>query len=204
MNGSPKIFIKICGMTTPVAVSTALSCEVDAIGFVFASSVRAVTTHKANELAASARGRIACVAVTRHPSRDQIQEILRDFRPDILQTDIDDIAGLELPSTLSVLPVMRPGPQVACGLPGRVLFEGPVSGSGQTTDWDTAAQLGERCEVILAGGLNPLNVGIAIRQVRPFGVDVSSGVENSPGIKSADKIEKFVAAARVASLELNS
>jgi phosphoribosylanthranilate isomerase len=89
-------------------------------------------------------------------------------------------------------------------LPGRVLFEGPVSGSGQTTDWDAAAQLARRCEIILAGGLNPLNVGFAMRQVRPFGVDVSSGVESAPGIKSADQIEKFVAAARVAALELNS
>jgi phosphoribosylanthranilate isomerase len=144
------------------------------------------------------------VAVTRHPTRDQVREILRDFRPDILQTDIDDIAGLDLPATLSVLPVMRPGPHATCVLPGRMLFEGPVSGSGQTTDWNAASELARRCDIILAGGLNPLNVGIAIRQVRPFGVDVSSGVENSPGIKSADKIEKFVAAARVAALELNS
>jgi len=202
MNGLRKPFIKICGMTTPLAVSTALSCEVAAIGFVFAASVRQVTTQKANELAASARGRVACVAVTRHPTRDQVREILRDFKPDILQTDIDDIEGLELPATLAVLPVMRPGPQGACELPRRVLFEGPVSGSGQTTDWDAATQLAQRCEVILAGGLNPANVGVAIRQVRPFGVDVSSGVEDSPGIKSADKIEKFVAAARAASLEL--
>jgi phosphoribosylanthranilate isomerase len=166
--------------------------------------VRQVTTQRAGALAAPARGRVACVAVTRHPTRDQVREILADFRPDILQTDIDDIAGLDLPATLSVLPVMRPGPAGACALPGRVLFEGPVSGSGQTTDWDSAADLARRCQVILAGGLNPLNVGIAIRHVRPFGVDVSSGVENSPGTKSADKIEKFVAAARVATLELNS
>jgi phosphoribosylanthranilate isomerase len=181
-----------------------LACEVDAIGFVFANSVRQVTTQRAAELAAPARGKIACVAVTRHPTREQILEILRDFRPDILQTDIDDIAGLNLPATLSVLPVMRPGPQAARALPARVLFEGPVSGSGQTTDWDAAAQLARRCEIILAGGLNPLNVGFAMRQVRPFGVDVSSGVESAPGIKSADQIEKFVAAARVAALELNS
>lgn len=204
MNDPRKPFIKICGMTTEVAVSTSLSCEVDAIGFVFAASVRKVTTQRASELAATARGRVACVAVTRHPTRDQVREILRDFKPDILQTDIDDIEGLDLPATLSVLPVMRPGPHAACVLPSRVLFEGPVSGSGQTTDWDAALQLAQRCQIILAGGLNPLNVGIAIRQVRPFGVDVSSGVENSPGIKSADKIEKFVAAARVAVLELNS
>jgi phosphoribosylanthranilate isomerase len=99
---------------------------------------------------------------------------------------------------------MRPPVEAACALPGRVLFEGPVSGSGQTTDWQAAAELARRCQVILAGGLNPLNVGIAVRQVRPFGVDVSSGVEDQPGIKSADKIEKFVTAARMAALELNT
>ncbi|HUQ12327.1 MAG TPA: phosphoribosylanthranilate isomerase [Steroidobacteraceae bacterium] len=199
-----RLFIKICGMTTPAAVDASLSCEVDAIGFVFAPSVRQVNAHRANELAAPARHKVACVAVTRHPTRTQIAEILRDFRPDILQTDIDDLDTLDLPETLSVLPVMRPGPQRACMLPGRVLFEGPVSGSGQTTDWDTAAQLALRSQVILAGGLNPLNVGIAVRSVRPFGVDVSSGVEESPGVKNSGKIEQFVAAARLAALELNA
>jgi phosphoribosylanthranilate isomerase len=103
-----------------------------------------------------------------------------------------------------VLPVVRPGPQPACALPRRMLFEGPVSGSGQITDWDTAAELALRAEVILAGGLDPVNVGIAVRRVRPFGVDVSSGVEESPGVKSPVKIEKFVAAARFAALELNA
>jgi phosphoribosylanthranilate isomerase len=197
-----RLFIKICGMTTPVAVDAALSCEVDAIGFVFAQSVRCVSTRQANELAARARHRTACVAVTRHPTRAAVEEILRDFKPDILQTDIDDIESLGLPATLSVLPVMRPGPQRACVLPGRILFEGPVSGSGQTTDWDTAAALAQRCQLILAGGLDPVNVGVALRHVRPFGVDVSSGVEERPGVKSAGKIEKFVAAARHAAMEL--
>ena len=79
-----------------------------------------------------------------------------------------------------------------------------MSGSGQTTDWDAAAELARRCQLILAGGLNPLNVGVAMRQVRPFGVDVSSGVEDQPGVKSAEKIEKFVTAARMAALELNA
>jgi phosphoribosylanthranilate isomerase len=197
-------FIKLCGMTTPAAVAAALACDVSAIGFVFATSVRRVTTARANELAAVARHKVPCVAVTRHPTRAQVDEILRDFKPDILQTDLDDIEALELPQTLSVLPVMRPGPRAACVLPGRVLFEGPVSGSGQTTDWAAAAQLARRLEVILAGGLDPHNVAAAIRQVRPFGVDVSSGVENGPGIKSTEKIEQFVAAARMAALELNA
>jgi phosphoribosylanthranilate isomerase len=204
MNGTSTPFIKICGMTTAVAVSTAMACEVDAIGFVFAASVRRVTTANATELAAPARGRISCVAVMRHPSRDQVLEILRDFKPDILQTDIDDIASLDLPDTLSVLPVVRSGPRATCALPGRVLFEGPVSGSGQTTDWEAAAELARNHQVILAGGLTPMNVGDAWRRVRPYGVDVSSGVEAEPGRKSAEKIEQFVAAARMAALELKA
>jgi phosphoribosylanthranilate isomerase len=199
-----KPFIKICGMTTPAAVETALACEVDAVGFVFAESVRKVSVARANELAAPARGRVACVAVTRHPTRELVEQILRDFRPDILQTDIEDLDSLNLPQTLSVLPVMRPGSVSACALPGRVLFEGPMSGTGQTTDWEVAADLARGCQLILAGGLNPVNVGVAIRRVQPFGVDVSSGVEDQPGIKSADKIEKFVTAARMAALELNT
>jgi phosphoribosylanthranilate isomerase len=194
-------FIKICGMTTPDAVRAALACEVDAIGFVFAKSVRQVTAAVACELAAPARRKVACVAVTRHPSRAEVDGILRDFRPDILQTDIEDIEALQLPKELSVLPVMRPGAQAACALPRRVLFEGPVSGSGQTTDWDAAAELAHRSEVILAGGLHPGNVADALRHVRPFGVDVSSGVESAPGVKSAEKIDRFVAAARRAALE---
>lgn len=196
-------YIKICGMTTPGAVAAAVACEVNAIGFVFAPSVRRLTTTRANELAASARHKVACVAVTRHPTRAEVDEILREFKPDILQTDIDDIEALNLPKTLSVLPVMRPGPRAACVMPGRVLFEGPVSGSGQTTDWDVAAGLARRVELILAGGLDPLNVAAAIHRVRPFGVDVSSGVESGPGVKDTVKIEQFVAAARVAALELN-
>ena len=203
MTAAPKLFVKICGMTTPAAVDAALSCEVDAIGFVFAPSVRQVDSRRANELAAPARHKAACVAVTRHPTKEQVAEILREFKPDILQTDIDDLDKLNLPQTLSVLPVVRPGPQRACLLPRRVLFEGPVSGSGQTTDWDTAAELALRAQVILAGGLNPLNVGIGVRRVRPFGVDVSSGVEEAPGIKNSEKIEQFVTAARFAALELN-
>ena len=141
MNRERTPFIKICGMTTPVAVDTAQACEVDAIGFVFAASVRRVTAQRACELAQPARNRIACVAVTRHPTRADIDEILRDFKPDFLQTDIEDIDALNLPRSLSVLPVMRPPLDAACTLPGRVLFEGPVSGSGQITDWKVAAEL---------------------------------------------------------------
>lgn len=204
MTDKRKPFIKICGMTTPAAVSAALACEVDAIGFVFAPSVRRLSLLRAAELAAPARHKAACVAVTRHPTRAEIADILREFRPDILQTDIEDMDSLDLPRELPVLPVLRPGPKPACAIPGRVLFEGPVSGSGRTTDWDAAAELAGRIEVILAGGLNAGNVADAIRHVRPFGVDVSSGVEEQPGVKNTAMIEQFVAAARMAALEIEA
>jgi phosphoribosylanthranilate isomerase len=196
-----KPYIKICGMTTPAAVSAAVACEVDAIGFVFAKSVRRVTPERATELAAPARHKVACAAVLRHPTRAEVDAVLRGFRPDFLQTDLEDLDTLDLPRELPVLPVLRPGPRPACAVPRRVLFEGPVSGSGQTTDWHAAAELATRLEVILAGGLNAGNVGEAIRRVRPFGVDVSSGVEDQPGIKNTELIEQFVAAARLAALE---
>jgi phosphoribosylanthranilate isomerase len=195
-------FIKVCGMTTSDAVRAALDCRVDAIGFVFAESLRQVSAQRASQLAAPARQRVACVAVTRHPRREAVHAILREFRPDILQTDLEDLDALDLPRELSVLPVLRSGTRDGCTLPPRFLYEGPVSGSGQTTDWNDAAGLALRAQLILAGGLHPHNVGDALRQVRPFGVDVSSGVEVSPGIKSPEKIAQFVAAARAAALEI--
>ena len=66
---------------------------------------------RANELAAPARRKLACVAVTRHPTRAAVDAILSEFKPDILQTDIEDLDALDLPQSLSVLPVMRPGAQ---------------------------------------------------------------------------------------------
>jgi phosphoribosylanthranilate isomerase len=194
-------YMKICGMTTPAAVDAAINCEVDAIGFVFAPSVRRLSTQRAAQLAAPARHKLACVAVMRHPSREEVAEVLGEFRPDMLQTDIDDIEALNLPKELPVLPVLRPGPKPACAIPRRILFEGPISGSGRITDWDAAAELAQRFELILAGGLNVLNIASAIRHVRPFGVDVSSGVEERPGLKNTEMIEQFVAAARMAALE---
>ncbi len=98
-----------------------------------------------------------------------------------------------------MLPVVRAGGGEPQPLPARVLFEGPVSGTGVPTDWPSARAMARRTELILAGGLSPANVAAAIAEVQPFGVDVSSGVESSPGIKSPAKIASFVSAARAAS-----
>jgi phosphoribosylanthranilate isomerase len=190
------MFIKICGMTSEAAVIAAVECGVDAIGFVFAPSVRRVTPQRAAELSAQAPRDLLRVAVTAHPEQRLIDEIVEHFEPDWLQTDIDDLVTLKLPDELTVLPVLRSDEADPKNLPPRVLFEGPVSGRGVSTNWQRAALLAERSEVILAGGLHAANVGEAIRSVRPFGVDVSTGVESAPGVKDARRMAEFVTAVR--------
>jgi phosphoribosylanthranilate isomerase len=201
------MWIKICGMTSEQAVATAVGERVDAIGFVFAPSVRQLEPSRAAQLAVPARGRVQCVAVTLHPTQALIERILREFDPDVLQTDLEDLVRLRLPSRLSVLPVIRAGattpdtsPSGAWprALPHRLLFEGPRSGTGLESDWGQAAVLATCTQLVLAGGLSADNVGAAIAAVRPFGVDVSSGVEATPGQKDPRRIEAFVQAARAA------
>jgi phosphoribosylanthranilate isomerase len=193
------MWIKICGMTTPAAVGAALHAQVDALGFVFAASPRQLTPQAAAGLAAPARGRVRCVAVTRHPTREALDEILAVFRPDVLQTDVADLEDLPPLPGLELLPVVRAGETVPQPLPGRILFEGPASGAGVASDWRAARALAERTRLVLAGGLDVGNVAAAISAVRPFGVDVSSGVEEERGVKSPLKIMAFVAAVRAAS-----
>jgi len=190
------MWIKICGMTTPSAVSAALAVGVDAIGFVFTESVRRVTPAFACELAAPARGRVPCIAVTRHATQQELDAMLASFAPDVLQADVSDLNGIRLPSQLAVLPVVRAGSKPPQLLPRRILFEGLVSGSGVPCDWSGARALAGRTQLVLAGGLNAGNVAAAISAVQPFGVDVSSGVEERPGVKSAQEIVRFVEAAR--------
>ena len=197
------MWIKICGMTTPQAVAAALAAPVDAIGFVFADSPRQLTLEDAVALAAPARGRARCVAVTRHPSQRYLDDILEVFHPDVLQTDAEDLTVLRVPKQLELLPVLRNWdasqntPRVQPGLlPARLLFEGPTSGSGVPCDWTAAQRLARRTQLVLAGGLDAGNVATAIAAVRPFGVDVSTGVEERPGVKDPAEVARFAAAAR--------
>ncbi len=195
------MFVKICGLTTPEGVAAALDAGADAIGFVFAPSVRRVTPAAAAALAAPARGRALCVAVTLHPTADEVEGILDVFAPDLLQTDLADAETLSPRARARLLPVLRESGMLPVPPPARVLYEGAVSGAGRTADWTRAHAVARRTEVLLAGGLNPDNVGEAIRTVRPWGVDVSSGVESAPGVKSPTKIAAFLTAARAAALE---
>jgi phosphoribosylanthranilate isomerase len=192
------MWLKICGMTSPEAVAAALQARVDAIGFVFAPSARRLEPQRARQLAAPARGQALCVAVTLHPDQALIEQIVREFAPDALQTDLADLAPLRLPENLMLLPVVRGALASSGALPDRILFEGARSGSGRPADWQQAMVLARTTQLILAGGLDAANVAAAVSAVRPFGLDVSSGVESAPGQKSPQRIAEFVEAARAA------
>lgn len=189
-------WIKICGLTTHEGVHAAAAAGADAIGFVFAPSKRRVTPARAVELAQAAGGRVLRVAVMLHPPQSLLDEVWSAFRPDVLQTDAEDLAALRIPAGLQVLPVVRAGGWRSQEVAARVLFEGAVSGAGETADWDEAARLARGRELVLAGGLNPTNVASAVERVQPFGVDVSSGVESAPGVKDPLRIYEFVREAR--------
>jgi phosphoribosylanthranilate isomerase len=197
-------WIKICGMTTAEGVAAAVAAGVDAIGFVFAPSVRRVSAERAAELARTVRQQLTCVAVTQHPAQAEVDEIVRSLRPDLLQSDLEDFAQLHLPQRLARLPVVRGTHAPLAAYPAKLLFEGELSGSGAVGDWQQAMVLARRTRLVLAGGLHAGNVAAAIRAVRPFGVDTSSGVELRPGLKSAEKISEFVQAARAAFSEIEA
>lgn len=214
-NSGVAIWIKICGLTTREGVEAAVAAGADAVGFVFAPSRRQVTAVQATQLAQGVPRRIPRIAVMLHPTQSQLDEMWSAFRPDVLQTDLEDLETLRMPMGLSVMPVVRsavrlkPDPQRSPVSPRSsvgpvsaghqwILFEGPVSGVGSTSDWHSAAQLARSTQLVLAGGLNATNVADAIAAVRPFGVDVSSGVEASPGVKDPARIHEFVRRARAA------
>lgn len=194
-----RTWIKICGLTSPEAVAAAVDAGADAVGFVFhAASPRHLAPAAAVALARAVPTSVLRVAVTRHPTQAEVDAIVAEFRPDALQTDATDLEGLRLPAALGRLPVLRTGTALPARLPGRCLYESADSGRGATADWQAAAALARRTELVLVGGLTPANVAAAIAAVRPFGVDVSSGVERVPGRKDTGLIGDFIAAARAA------
>jgi len=194
--------VKICGLRTADAIVAAATAGAQAVGFVFhEASPRNLDVLEAAALQRVVPSGIERVAVFLHPAQALVDAVLEAVRPDWVQTDVADLASLRLPASQRVLPVVRDAASVA-PLPARILFEGAHSGSGATADWEKAARLAGRAELVLAGGLEPSNVAEAIARVRPFGVDVSSGVEGSRGVKDPARIREFVAAARAAHARL--
>jgi phosphoribosylanthranilate isomerase len=151
----------------------------------------------ADAISAAAAANVDAIGFVFAPGPRQVT-----LKPDYFQTDVADLRELKIPSHIKVLPVVRFGRKTPNPLPPRIMFEGPSSGIGEVADWGRAAELARQTELILAGGLSAENVAQAVQVVQPFGVDVSSGVEEVPGVKDPDKIHEFVRAVRAAAAQL--
>ncbi len=198
---SGRLWIKICGLRSVEAIEAAAAAGADAVGFVFhAPSSRHLEPGQARELAAAVPAGVERVAVFLHPTQAAVDAAIDAVRPDWVQADADDLQTLALPAGQKTLPVFRTGrplsPEQVRGR--RFLLESAHSGAGAVADWTTARTLAPVGELVLAGGLDVANVADAIEAVRPFGVDVSSGVERSRGVKDAALIRDFVNAVRAA------
>ena len=199
------LLVKICGVTTEAAINAAVAAGADALGFVFyGPSPRSIEPVRAAALTATLPASVLRVAVTLHPSQALVDRVLAEFEPDVWQSDADDFAGLMLPPTITRWPVWRSGYSSSQAPPPRLLFEAAVSGAGVQADWPAAAALAKRCGLVLGGGLDATNVGDAISAVRPYGVDVSSGVERAPGNKDPAMIRAFIEAAHAADRRIST
>ena len=187
------IFIKICGITSTEAAIASVSAGANALGFVFAESARRLTPARATQIVDEIPAEVERVAVFLRPTIGEIESVLDRFDADTVQADAGSLVGFD---RVPVLPVIRDGHWLPPR--GRLLFEGARSGVGEAADWTTARLLARTRPLILAGGLDQHNVSEAIRSVRPHGVDVSSGVETGPGVKSPDLILGFIEAVREA------
>jgi phosphoribosylanthranilate isomerase len=195
--------IKICGITRAEDGLAAVHQGADAIGLVFyPPSPRAVSLEQARAVIRVLPPFVTVVGLVVNEGRARLQELLQAVRIDLLQFHGDepatDCEGLGRPWIKAIR--MRQGLDLhalAVAYPGAsaLLLDayepGKPGGTGSRFDWERIpAEMASR--IILAGGLNPENIESAIRQVRPYAVDVSGGVEASKGIKDAEKIAAFI------------
>lgn len=201
--------IKICGITRPEDAQAAIAAGADAIGLVFyPKSPRAVTPEQAARIAAAVPPFVSVVALFVDEPAEQVSRIITQVRPDMLQFHGEESPQYCQQFERPWIKALRVRPETnlaaACetyresrGVLLDSWQEGVPGGTGRTFDWRLAAHA-LPLPVVLAGGLNAGNVGAAIGSLRPAAVDVSGGVEHSPGIKDAAGIRQFIAAVHTA------
>ena len=185
--------VKICGLSTPEAVQTAVEAGADYIGFVFAPSKRQVTLEQARQLATGIPKEVQKVGVFVSPQKEEVEEACRVVGLDLIQVHgpMDETILLEFP--LQTIRAVQMGKDRALPETGDdyLLFDAPVAGSGQTFDWQELEIQKVTKPFFIAGGLTANNVADAILFFHPYAVDVSSGVETN-GKKDQEKIKRFI------------
>lgn len=205
MDSLPWVFVKVCGVTNEEDALLAVAMGADAVGFVFAPSRRQVAPQRAAEIVRRLPAEIVTVGVFRDESRDRVVETAHRARLRAVQ-----LHGHESPAdthwihqrvSLIIKAFAAGDPQLDHAdeyAADAFLIDSATPGSGEVFDWSLAEGAPSNRRIILAGGLTPENVADAVRVVRPWGVDVSTGVEAAPGRKDARKMRAFVEAAKAA------
>lgn len=202
--------IKICGLKSAEAIECALERGATHIGFIFfEKSPRYIEPDIAGRLAAPARGKAKIVAVMVNPTSDELDEIVELVKPDMIQLHGDESPERVLTiKALYGLPVMKAFSvrsaddlkrvEAYIGIADRFLFDAkPPKGSelpggnGVSFDWSLLGWLDDSVDYMLSGGLNKDNIAEALAITKAPGIDVSSGVESAPGVKSVAMIDEF-------------
>jgi phosphoribosylanthranilate isomerase len=201
------MFVKICGITNEQDALLAVALGADALGFVFAPSQRQISPALAREIVKRLPPETVTVGVFRNETPSRIIEIVNEARLQGAQ-----LHGHETPAMTAevatdvrfVIKAVVAGSQDAAHAStfasDAILVDGLHPGSGTAYDWELLQDIPTDIRLMLSGGLTPENVAAGIAQVRPWGVDVSSGVEKAPGLKDAVKMRHFITNARDAVL----
>jgi phosphoribosylanthranilate isomerase len=198
--------VKVCGITRPADARAAAQAGADAIGLVFyPPSPRYLSTERAVEIRDALPPFVQSVALFVNPDAPQVAQVIGRVKPSLLQFHGEEtpqfcaqfglpyVKACRMKPGVDALEYLRPFSSAAAWL-----FDSHVAeygGVGESFDWSLVPAQRERA-VILSGGLSPANVAEAVRRMRPWGVDVSSGVESAKGLKDAAKIAAFIAEVR--------
>lgn len=200
------MFVKICGITSEEDALLAVALGADALGFVFAPSPRQVAADRVHDITRRLPAGVLTVGVFRDELPTRVVELVH--RAGLHAAQLHGNEGAEqtravraqLSTVIKAFPAGHPGlSDISAYGADAVLVDSATPGSGEVFDWslaEDAPRSGHR--VILAGGLDATNVATAIERVRPWGVDVSTGVEQAPGRKDPVKLRRFIDAARAA------
>lgn len=197
------IQVKICGICDLDAAHAAVEAGADLIGFHFCSSERRVTPEEAKAIvdALSLRPTIVGVFIDQEPA--EVRSIADFVGLDLIQLHGSEAPGFDVGRPLmKVLKVKDDQIPDADPWPDPIMLDSwspdQRGGTGRAWDWDRARELLSTRKVFIAGGLEPGNVGKVVSEFKPYGVDVSSGVESAVRVKDPDKVRAFVHAVRLA------
>ena len=192
------MLVKICGITLAEDAEAAVKAGAAAIGFVFwPGTPRFIDPYRARVIAATLPPFVTTVGVFVNQPIEYVTGVASLVRLGAVQLHGDETIEYAAALSRPVVKALSPGDGQAAAWPARTMLlldvHDPVrrGGTGRTIDWTAAARVAAERRVLLAGGLTPENVAEAVLRVRPFGIDVSSGVERAPGVKDHQRLRAF-------------